>query len=242
MNIAELERRIGLIKTDDPFEASANNLIISIGSYCSEKNIALKHDNGQLKTDRIKELIKKSPDIFDELEESSETKRYFKHHFGSVVKNVPLSESIKMTALVTLDKLNHYENFVEEYRKYVKKQVNHTLGLYGKSNPRISHKPTDKIDLDAIIQFDQQNTAQTSLEARQVAVMREFLDARDRLKLLKDPDVHKAFTNVYQYVHPKKNSLDQFLENDYLRIGSYNVESYTTKQSKNLQKNYDLER
>ncbi|MDE1397172.1 hypothetical protein ABC970_20250 [Bacillus licheniformis] len=240
MNIAELERRLGVIKTDDPFEASANNLIISIGSYCSEKNIALKHDNGQLKTDRIKELIKKSPDIFDKLEESSETKRYFKHHFGSVVKNVPLSESIKMTALVTLDKLNHYENFVEEYRKYVKKQVNHTLGLYGKFNPRIS--TTDKIDLDAIIQFDQQNTAQTSLEARQVAVMREFLDARDRLKLLKDPDVYQAFTNVYQYVHPMRISPDQFLENDYLKIGSYNVESYTKKQSKNLQKNRDLER
>ncbi|WHF43740.1 hypothetical protein QKW34_13970 [Bacillus licheniformis] len=72
--------------------------------------------------------------------------------------------------------------------------------------------------------------------------MREFLDARDRLKLLKDPDVYQAFTNVYQYVHPMRISPDQFLENDYLKIGSYNVESYTKKQSKNLQKNRDLER
>ncbi|MEC3664953.1 hypothetical protein ACTHP5_20025 [Bacillus subtilis] len=95
--IKELERGINRLKAKDPFDEAASNLIICIAAYCSEAKINLTTEDGKLNTDLLTRLIEDMPKVIHDLDDSSDAKQYFNHHFGQLA--LPLLESIKTMAM-----------------------------------------------------------------------------------------------------------------------------------------------
>ncbi|WP_306373165.1 hypothetical protein [Bacillus subtilis] len=88
-------------RVGDHFDVAASKLVIGIVGYCIEKNINYLL-NEDLDYSLITKLIVKTPFIFDELSEDSETRQYFYSHFGSI--SDPVFEGVKMTVLSEIEK------------------------------------------------------------------------------------------------------------------------------------------
>lgn len=95
--IKELEREINGLRAEGPFDEAASNLIICIAAYCSEAKINLTTEDGKLNTDLLTRLIEDIPKLIRDLDDSSDAKQYFYHHFGQLP--LPLLESFKTTAM-----------------------------------------------------------------------------------------------------------------------------------------------
>ncbi|KIN40249.1 hypothetical protein ACFVL4_18795 [Bacillus subtilis] len=95
--IKELEREINELKAKDSFDEAASKLVICIAAYCSEEKIDLTTDEGKLNTDLLTRLIGEMPKVIHDLDDSSDAKQYFYHHFGQLP--LPLLESFKTTAM-----------------------------------------------------------------------------------------------------------------------------------------------
>lgn len=100
----KLESSIG---SDSIFTNLANRLVVSIVIYCIEKEISIESEKSNLlDVHVIKELIGKTPGIFNELDDSSKAKQYFNKYLVSI-RVEELFDSIRVSALSLIDAYNH---------------------------------------------------------------------------------------------------------------------------------------